>query len=119
MINLTENAANEIRRQMSARAADGQYVRIGVDSGGCSGMKYTVDFTAEVGAADSVFENHGVNIVCDAISLGSLDGLTVDYVEALVGGGFKFENPNAARSCGCGTSFQVAGAKPGPGEGNC
>ena len=94
-------------------------MRIGVDSGGCSGLKYTVDFTPEADTTDSVFEHHGVKVVCDGISLASLNGLVVDHVDALVGGGFKFENPNAARSCGCGTSFQVAGAKAGPGEGNC
>jgi iron-sulfur cluster assembly protein len=119
MINLTANAANELKRQMTAREAEGQYVRIGVDTGGCSGMKYTVDFTAEANADDAVFEQDDVKVVCDSISLVTLNGLVVDYVDALVGGGFKFENPNAARSCGCGTSFQVQGAKAGPGAGNC
>ena len=118
MINLTEKAAREIQRQMTAREAEDQFVRIGVDSGGCSGLKYTVDFTAETEANDAVFEQHGVKVVCDGISLTSLNGLVVDYVEALVGGGFKFENPNAKRSCGCGTSFQVEGAKA-PAGGSC
>ena len=119
MINLTENAVAELKRQMSAKQAEGHYVRIGVDTGGCSGMQYTVDFTAEKNADDAVFENGEVSVVCESISLVSINGLTVDYVDALVGGGFKFENPNASRSCGCGTSFQVAGGKAGPGPGSC
>ena len=119
MINLTENALGELKRQMASRDASGQFVRIGVDTGGCSGMQYTVDFTAESNADDAIFENGEVKVVCDSISLVSINGLTVDFVDALVGGGFKFENPNAARSCGCGTSFQVQGAKAGPGAGNC
>lgn len=119
MINLTENAAKELKRQMISRDASGQCVRIGVDTGGCSGMKYTVDFTAEANSNDAIFEQDDLKVVCDPISLVTVNGLVVDYVDALVGGGFKFENPNASRSCGCGTSFQVAGAKAGPGAGNC
>lgn len=118
MINLTEKAANEFKRQMTARDAEGQFVRIGIDTGGCSGMQYTVDFATDAESDDSVFEHHGVKVVCDSISLVSLNGLTVDFVEALVGGGFKFENPNAKRSCGCGTSFMVEGAKA-PANGTC
>ena len=119
MINLTEKAASELKRQMSAKQAEGQFVRIGVDTGGCSGMQYTVGFTEETNTDDAVFENGDLKVVCDSISLVTVNGLTVDFIDALVGGGFKFENPNASRSCGCGTSFQVAGAKAGPGPGNC
>jgi len=119
MINLTENAVNEFKRQMASRDASGHFVRIGVDTGGCSGMQYTVDFTAEAKSDDAIFEQDDVKVVCDPISLVTVNGLMVDFVDALVGGGFKFENPNASRSCGCGTSFQVAGAKAGPGAGNC
>jgi iron-sulfur cluster assembly protein len=118
MIHLTEKAAAELQRQMAAKQAEGQFVRIGVDTGGCSGMQYTVDFTPEAAADDTVFENGDVKVVCDSISLVSINGLTIDFVDALVGGGFKFENPNAKRSCGCGTSFMVEGAKA-PTGGTC
>ena len=85
MINLTENAAKEILRQMESRGSTDQFVRIGVDTGGCSGMQYTVDFTAEKNSDDSVFENGDVKVVCDSISLVSINGLTIDFVDALVG----------------------------------
>jgi len=107
MINLTDSAVAEIRKLMQDRGAPGSLVRFGVETGGCSGMQYSMDFDDTVRDDDQVFEQAGLKVVCDRESLGYLDGLRVDFSNKLMGGGFKFENPNASRSCGCGTSFRV------------
>eukprot|EP00891_Asterochloris_glomerata_P003071 jgi/Astpho2/3071/gw1.00051.209.1_t len=82
-------------------------LRIGVKSGGCSGMSYMMEFEEEanVKPADSVMHYEGFKLVCDAKSLLYLFGMSLDYSNALIGGGFQFQNPNAQDSCGCGKSF--------------
>jgi len=108
MINLTENATDEFRRLMSEKGLEEAVVRIGVESGGCSGLQYNMDFDEGVGANDVVFDQQdGLKVVCAADSLVYLEGLHVDFSKKLMGGGFRFENPNAAKSCGCGTSFRI------------
>lgn len=107
MINLTSTALAEIQRLMAERQAASQLLRFGVKDGGCSGLTYSMDFDVTAGENDRVFDVGGVRVVCDVESLRYLDGLTVDFSRALMGGGFKFVNPNATRSCGCGTSFRV------------
>lgn len=108
MINLTENATAEFRRLMSEKGLDQAVIRIGVESGGCSGLQYNMDFDETVSETDAVFaQQDGLRVVCDRDSLAYLDGLNVDFSKKLMGGGFRFENPNAAKSCGCGTSFRV------------
>ena len=107
MINLTDTALAEVKRLLAEHEDTLPLVRFGVASGGCSGLTYTMDFDANTGDNDRVFELGGVRVVCDEQSLAYLDGLTVDYSKAMMGGGFKFVNPNAKRSCGCGTSFRV------------
>ena len=85
-------------------------LRIGVKSGGCSGMSYVMDFEAQtnVQAADSVMEyTDGFRLVCDPKSLLYLFGMQLDYSSALIGGGFQFHNPSANSTCGCGKSFNV------------
>ncbi len=107
MIQLTETAAAEVRRLMAERKQENALVRFGVEAGGCSGLQYSMDFATDAGENDRVFEVAGLRVVCDRESLEVLGGLTVDFSGALLGGGFKFHNPNARRSCGCGTSFRV------------
>ena len=107
MINLTDSAVAEINKLMQDRGVSDGLVRFGVDAGGCSGLQYSMDFDDQVRTDDQVFEQGGLKVVCDRESLGYLDGLKVDFSNKLMGGGFKFENPNATRSCGCGTSFKV------------
>jgi iron-sulfur cluster assembly protein len=107
MITLTDSAVVEIRRLMNERSAENSLVRFGVESGGCSGLQYSMDFDGEAGPNDQIFEESGVRVVCDSDSLTYLEGLEVDFSNKLMGGGFKFHNPNAKRSCGCGTSFRV------------
>ncbi len=108
MITLTTSAIREFKRRMTAANQADHAVRIGVRSGGCAGTKYVVEFTTDQGDDDCVFEQGGLRILCDPIALTSLDGLKVDFVEALVGGGFQYDNPRAVLQCGCGKSFDTA-----------
>lgn len=110
MIALTENAAEHAVQMMKEHdiSPDSTYgLRIGVESGGCSGMEYVLDIVDGPNENDRVFEMHGVKIYCDPKSYLYLNGTELDYEQSMTGGGFKFENPNAKRSCGCGTSFTV------------
>ena len=108
MINLSENAATEFRRLMSEQGLEEAVVRVGVESGGCSGLQYNMDFAENIGDQDAVFDQqNGLKVVCDREQLIYVDGLQVDFSRKLMGGGFRFENPNATKSCGCGTSFRL------------
>ncbi len=106
MIQLSESGQNEVKRLLS-QEKPGSFLRVSVKGGGCSGLSYDVKFDTEQQEYDRVFEVGGVKIVCDSKSLVYLDGMTVDFSRDLVGGGFRFVNPNASGSCGCGTSFSV------------
>ena len=106
---MTERAADEIRRVMEAqKMEEGTFVRFGVTGGGCSGFSYAFGFDKEFDeAADGKYEFHGVNLVVDKKSDLFLDGTTIDWYEGLEKRGFTFDNPNAVKSCGCGSSFQA------------
>ena len=106
MIQLSGSGQNEVKRLLSLEKP-GSFLRVSVKGGGCSGLSYDVKFDHEQKEFDRVFEVGGVKIVCDAKSLLYLDGMTIDFSTELVGGGFRFVNPNAKGSCGCGTSFAV------------
>ena len=86
---------------------DGDYLRVGVKGGGCSGFQYSLNFTDEVDDEDQLVFVNGVKVVTDAFSASYLKGTELDYVETLQGAGFKFGNPNAKRTCGCGSSFSA------------
>ena len=105
MVTLTENAANEIKRRLTFDPGPVKTVRVGLEAGGCSGTKYVITPGAIRQPNDLVFNQLGVDVLVDPISLTSIDGLEIDFADALMGGGFKFDNPQAARSCGCGASF--------------
>ena len=107
MIQLSEAAQKEVKRLIGQNEKPGVFMRVGVKGGGCSGLTYEVKFDDRMKEWDRVFEASGVKIVCDSKSLVYLDGMIVDYSTELVGGGFRFVNPNATGSCGCGTSFSV------------
>ena len=106
---LTERAAQEIKRAVEeGKIPTEMFVRIGVAGGGCSGFQYSLGFDNQFDAkADSKYECHGVTIVVDKKSSLYLDGTTLEYVDTLNKRGFHFENPNAVKSCGCGSSFQA------------
>jgi iron-sulfur cluster assembly protein len=111
MVTLTENAANEIKRQLTFISGVEASVRIGLEPGGCSGTKYVITPGAKRQPNDLETNQLGVLVLVDPISLTSIEGLKIDFVDALMGGGFQFDNPNAARSCGCGASFKAAEPK--------
>ena len=105
MIHLTKAASSQVKKLMEEHELIGHALRVAVSAGGCSGYSYTIDIVEEVEANDLNFESEGVKIVCDARSLRLLEGLEIDYESSLMSGGFKFNTPNAKKSCGCGTSF--------------
>ena len=107
MIEATSSAVSHIRQMLGEQNRQDWGVRVGVKGGGCSGLTYTMDFEAKPGDHDRVFEVEGVRIFCDPKSYLYLNGLTLDFSGQLMGGGFKFVNPNAQRTCSCGTSFST------------
>lgn len=104
VIQITENAAAEVRSMQAKPENAGKYLRVYVEQGGCSGMQYGMTFD-EPRDGDSRTEMHGVTVLVDAFSATYLRGTVVDFSDALTGGGFKITNPNAKQSCGCGKSF--------------
>ena len=105
-IKLTETAAEEVKKSMEEM--EGQYLRVGVKGGGCSGFEYSLGIDDEYDEKqDTISSQHGVAVVVDRKSDLYLDGTTLDYYTDLSKRGFVFENPNAVKSCGCGSSFQV------------
>jgi iron-sulfur cluster assembly accessory protein len=82
-------------------------LRLSVEGGGCSGFQYRFDLADSTDSEDSVSETAGVKLVVDPVSLGLVEGSTVDFVESLGGTAFKVENPQAASGCGCGSSFGI------------
>lgn len=106
-LELTESAAKRIQNIIAEQKLSADHgVRLGVRSGGCSGMEYVLEIDAPA-EADRIFDSHGVQVFCDPKSYFFINGVVVDYLDDLLNGGFRFENPNAQRSCGCGTSFAV------------
>jgi iron-sulfur cluster assembly protein len=119
MITLTERAASELSELITSQDKQGSALRVWVAGGGCSGLQYGMaldDNAPEDG--DQVFENSGIKIYVDELSLNYMQGASVDYVEDPLGGGFKIENPNATSSCGCGNSFKTADGE-GAAAGGC
>lgn len=108
-IMLTERAAKEVKKIMDEqKMPESVVLRVGVQGGGCSGFSYALGFDNEVNPTiDEVAEVHGIKVVVDRKSNMYLNGTEVDFYEGLEKRGFTFNNPNAQKSCGCGTSFQV------------
>ncbi len=108
-VKLTERAAEEVKRYQKEHDFEANTVlRIGVAGGGCSGFNYTLNFDEKFDdKVDSKYACHGVDVVVDKKSALYLDGTTVDWFESLEKQGFTFENPNAVKTCGCGSSFQA------------
>lgn len=108
MITITDSAVQQLREISSEHP--GKNLRIYVESGGCAGLQYgmTLDEKKE---GDEVIERGGALVLIDQESLGYIQGSTIDFTDGLSGAGFKINNPNAVRSCGCGTSFETSGAE--------
>lgn len=108
MIQISENAAVKLSNLKSAEGKPSEaFLRVEVKKGGCSGLSYKMDFDTAVREGDKTFESNGQKITVDPQSLLYLLGLTLDYSGGLNGKGFVFDNPNATKNCGCGSSFNV------------
>ena len=107
LIDLTEAAANEVKRLIATQNLTNHYLRVGVQGGGCSGLVYSLHLDDETHETDRVFDVKEVKIVVDAKSAMYLAGTRIDFIQSMTGGGFKFNNPNTSPSCGCGTSFSA------------
>ena len=108
MITVTDKAVQKALK-LAARDNKPPILRVGVQGGGCSGVSYVMDFIDEsaVKDDDQILEQGGLRVVCDPKSLKFIEGTRLDFDTNLLNGGFKFHNPNAKRTCGCGESFTI------------
>ena len=102
---LTAKAVEMVKSAMAQENLQGYGIRVGVVGGGCSGFQYSMDFENQARDGDMSFEQDGVKVFLDPMSSMYLQGVTIDYVVGLQGAGFKFNNPSAKNTCGCGSSF--------------
>jgi iron-sulfur cluster insertion protein len=106
-LSLTEKAVAKVKEIREAEGLGEQGLRVRVIGGGCSGFSYDLFFEDEVSDVDQTFESGGIKLYVDMMSFQYLEGVEIDYVEGLHGAGFKFLNPNAKSTCGCGSSFSA------------
>lgn len=106
MIRLSTSAAHEIQRLKLKQRQDA-FFRLKVQAGGCSSLIYEMAFDTELVPSDRIYECCGLTVVVDAQSLEYVNNLLLDYSEDLMGGGFRFHNPNASTTCSCGISFAI------------
>ncbi|MBI1755585.1 MAG: iron-sulfur cluster assembly accessory protein [Fimbriimonas ginsengisoli] len=120
MITMTPRAVCELKDLIMTQGKPNVALRVWVAGGGCSGLSYGMALDdGQPEQADSVFEQDGIKIVVDGLSLGYMSGSQVDFVDDALGGGFKIENPNATKTCGCGSSFATEGDEGASGCGSC
>jgi iron-sulfur cluster assembly protein len=106
-VHLSPAAIAEVNRIKAKYSGSTPYFRLGVQSGGCADLHYTLALDESIAASDRVLDCQGIQVVIDTKSWQYLNGLKLDYTEDLMGGGFRFDNPNAVSSCGCGNSFST------------
>jgi iron-sulfur cluster assembly protein len=106
-VTLSETAAKEVKRLINVQGITEGGLRLGVKGGGCSGLSYTINFDDKIGQYDTVYEIDGIKVIVDAKSAIYLQGTQLDFQQDLMGGAFKFVNPNAQKTCGCGESFSA------------
>ena len=107
VVAITAPAAEKIKEFMAEEDGNPQFLRIYVQGGGCSGLSYGMGFEKESEEDDRVIEENGVKVLVDSMSIDHLNGANVDYIESLMGSGFKINNPNVTKSCSCGSSFST------------
>lgn len=108
MITISDNARAKALSLMKEQGiGENGFIRVGVESGGCSGLSYKLNFDTEIKAEDHIFEDKDLKIIVEKKSVLYLSGTELDYSGGLNGKGFVFQNPNASRTCGCGESFSV------------
>jgi iron-sulfur cluster assembly protein len=118
-ITLLPAALHKVQSLFAERNLTGHGLRMFVAGGGCSGMQYGMAIEKEPGEFDMVYEFENVKVFIDPTSLMYLGGATVDYVDNLMGGGFRIDNPNAVSTCGCGHSFRTSGSPAASSSGGC
>lgn len=114
MITLSESAIKAVDRFISNSGKPSSGLRIEVTDGGCSGFQYGLRLEDKEGQEDTVVDCGSVKVFIDPLSLPKLEGITIDFVDSLEGSGFKFTNPNAVKSCACGSSFSTATSDGSP-----
>jgi iron-sulfur cluster assembly protein len=105
MVTLSERAASEVKGLLEQQQKPDAMLRVFVAGGGCSGFQYGMSLEEEASEGDQTFDVSGVKVIIDPRSAMYMDGAEIDYVDSMMGGGFKIDNPQAASSCGCGQSF--------------
>ena len=116
-VNVTPAAVTIIQGLLEQRQIPNHALRVFVSGGGCSGMQYGMAFQEMPEVGDTVVEQGGVRLLVDPTSMMYLQGATIDYVDSLIGGGFRIDNPNAVSSCGCGHSFKSSDQQAGEAAG--
>ncbi len=109
-ITLTPAAAGAVQDLVTRKQLEGYALRVYISGGGCSGYQYGMALENNIRDTDLVYDQHGVRVVVDEISIDYLRGAKIDYVDEVMGSGFKIENPNAVSTCGCGSSFRTSGS---------
>ncbi len=105
IVTLTDAAAEKVKSMMAKEGKEGFALRVGVVTGGCAGLSYEMKFQKNPYDNDTVFEQKGLKVIVNQESEAFLKGIQIDYIDTLKESGFKYKNPNASSSCGCGTSF--------------
>ncbi len=118
-VTLLPAAAAKLKALLAERNLTNHGLRVFVSGGGCSGMQYGMAIEKEPGEFDTTLEQDGVKVIIDPTSMMYLAGATIDYVDNLMGGGFRIDNPNAVSTCGCGHSFRTSGGQAASGGGGC
>ncbi|HEY85802.1 MAG TPA: iron-sulfur cluster assembly accessory protein [Chloroflexi bacterium] len=104
MITLTQPASKKLQDIMIEKGIEDYALRVFVSGGGCSGLSYGMTFAETLEVTDQVLHTDGIKVIADPASMQYLPGVEIDYVDSLMGGGFRIENPNAAQTCSCGSS---------------
>ncbi len=113
MITLTPLAAKKLEGIMAEKEISDYALRVFVAGGGCAGLSYGMTFAEGPDIGDQIFEAEGMKIIVDPSSFSYLNGAQIDFIDDLMGGGFRIENPNAVQTCACGSSFQTAAGEQG------
>lgn len=122
MVTLSDRAASEVKGLLEQQQKPDAMLRVFVAGGGCSGFQYGMSLEEEASEGDQTFDINGVKVIIDPRSAQYMEGAEIDYVDSMMGGGFKIDNPQAASSCGCGQSFtpkEGEEAEPAAAGGGC
>jgi len=119
LLTITELAASKLQKLLAEKNIPDYGLRVFVAGGGCSGLQYGMAFEQEAREFDQVVDIHGIRLFVDPTSAQYLADASIDYVDNLMGGGFRIENPNAVATCGCGHSFRTTGSSQAAADSGC